>query len=91
MFYTPRFEEIPKIIAAFFLVCSILVWFLSKKYVTTYSVLMIIYSVVFMTMIGLMCLFFPPETLIFIVVLLVVVFNYLLSIFMFRESVKEKE
>lgn len=90
MFYTSGFGDTPKTIALLLLVSSVLVWFLPNKYMTTYSVLMIIYSVVFMTMIGLVCLFFPPEILIFIVMLLVIAFNYLLSIFMFRKSLKEK-
>ena len=88
LFYMAGFGNFLKIIAAFLFISSILLWVTPKKYAKIYFGLMIIYSIIYMVLTGILCLFFPPDMLIFIIMLCVVILNYAFSISMFIKSRK---
>lgn len=60
----------------------------NKKYTKAYSVLTLIYSTVYTIINCILCLFFPPKALVFIIMSLIVILNYLISILMLRKIMK---
>ena len=61
LFLLAGFGDVTKIVAGIILLISLLMFvFKTVKYMQFYSIVMLIYSVIYMVLIAIVCLFFPP-------------------------------
>jgi len=89
LLYLPGIGNFSKAIAILLLTSSLIIWiFLKKIYIKIYAALMFLYSIVYTIMAWVICLLFSPESLLLLALLLVGCLNYLLSIVMYRKSMK---